>query len=173
MLRPEYSGRAISMPWLRMAWLQMPLLSNSNGNVSAGKTSSCSPYYMRKDFNYPCHLGSKNDKILCLLSTICHVNSLWYLGCGLLNHSPPFRYFPKYWISHLYLTDVAAAQLRWHPSNTNVMQWIWQFCKIEYFAYGEINERSFSNPHPCLIMNKSGRLRNVQRNVSNARSNQR
>ena len=23
------------------------------------------------------------------------------------------------------------------------------FCKIENFAYGEINERSFSNPHPC------------------------
>ena len=22
------------------------------------------------------------------------------------------------------------------------------FCKIEYFAYGEINKRSFSNPHP-------------------------
>ena len=22
------------------------------------------------------------------------------------------------------------------------------FCKIENFAYGEINERSFSNPHP-------------------------
>ena len=22
------------------------------------------------------------------------------------------------------------------------------FCEIENFAYGEINERSFSNPHP-------------------------
>ena len=22
------------------------------------------------------------------------------------------------------------------------------FCKVENFAYGEINERSFSNPHP-------------------------
>ena len=22
------------------------------------------------------------------------------------------------------------------------------FCKIENFTYGEINERSFSNPHP-------------------------
>ena len=32
--------------------------------------------------------------------------------------------------------------------------WLWfeksnmYFCHIEYFAYGEINERSFSNPHP-------------------------
>ena len=25
------------------------------------------------------------------------------------------------------------------------------FCKIEYFAYGEINERSFSNPHPRTV----------------------
>ena len=24
------------------------------------------------------------------------------------------------------------------------------FCHIENFAYGEINERSFSNPHPRL-----------------------
>ena len=25
------------------------------------------------------------------------------------------------------------------------------FCKIENFTYGEINERSFSNPHPWII----------------------
>ena len=25
------------------------------------------------------------------------------------------------------------------------------FCKIENFAHGDISERSFSNPHPCLI----------------------
>ena len=25
------------------------------------------------------------------------------------------------------------------------------FCQIENFAYGEINERSFSNPHPCTV----------------------
>ena len=24
------------------------------------------------------------------------------------------------------------------------------FCEIENFAYGEINERSFSNPHPSI-----------------------
>ena len=24
------------------------------------------------------------------------------------------------------------------------------FCDIENFAYGEINERSFSNPHPII-----------------------
>ena len=26
------------------------------------------------------------------------------------------------------------------------------FYEIENFAYGEINERSFSNPHPCTDM---------------------
>ena len=25
------------------------------------------------------------------------------------------------------------------------------FCKIENFAYGEINERSFSNPRPWMV----------------------
>ena len=55
----------------------------------------------------------------------------------------------SYWISRLYLTGVAAAQLWWHLSD---MMWFKEsnryFCKIENFAYGEINERSFSNPHP-------------------------
>ena len=26
------------------------------------------------------------------------------------------------------------------------------FCEIENFAYGEINERSFSNPHPRMVV---------------------
>ena len=25
------------------------------------------------------------------------------------------------------------------------------FCDIEHFAYGEINERSYSNPHPRFV----------------------
>ena len=33
-------------------------------------------------------------------------------------------------------------------SNIDVIQRILQFCKIGKFAYGEFNERSFSNPHP-------------------------
>ena len=28
------------------------------------------------------------------------------------------------------------------------------FCEIENFAYGEINERSFSNPHPWTNVDK-------------------
>ena len=43
--------------------------------------------------------------------------------------------------------------------------WMWfresnrYFCKIENFAYGEISERSFSNPHPSWIAFMFGRCR--------------
>ena len=61
-----------------------------------------------------------------------------------------------YWISRLYLTGDAAAQLWWHLSKINVI-WINKryFCKNENFAYGEINERSFSNPHPWSLSHTS------------------
>ena len=49
------------------------------------------------------------------------------------------------WIWRWYFAGVAAAQLRWHLRNMNVIQGIQQ---MESFACGEINERSFSNPHP-------------------------
>ena len=32
------------------------------------------------------------------------------------------------------------------------------FCKIENFAYGEINERSFSNPQPCALKKTNCKL---------------
>ena len=54
----------------------------------------------------------------------------------------------RYLISCLYLPGSASAQLRWYLS---ICMWIKEsnsyFCKIENFAYGEINKRSFSNPH--------------------------
>ena len=55
----------------------------------------------------------------------------------------------SYGISRLYLAGVAAAQC-----GDTCQIWMWfresnkYFCKIENFAYGEISERSFSNPHP-------------------------
>ena len=56
-----------------------------------------------------------------------------------------------YWMSRLYLTGVTKAELRWHLSNITVIKRSKRyFCKIENFAYGEINERSFSNPTPGL-----------------------
>ena len=59
--------------------------------------------------------------------------------------------YVSYWISHLYLKVVAAAHLRWHLPNMNVMQRIEQVLwRDRKNAYGEINGRSFSNPRPWL-----------------------
>ena len=64
------------------------------------------------------------------------VNPAWEMWGGVTKpifSVPPF--FPysvivktnvSYWISRLYLAGVAAAQLRWHLSNMNVIQGIWQ-----------------------------------------------
>ena len=81
------------------------------------------------------------------------------LGWGLLSQFPPFRYFPKFSsLSKHTLTveyRVYIRQVSPQLSCGDTCQ-IWMsfkesnmyFCKIENFAYGEINERSFCNPHP-------------------------
>ena len=56
--------------------------------------------------------------------------------------------YVSYWISRLYLAGVIAAQLRGHLSNITVIQMIQEVFFQDKNAYGEINERSFSNPHP-------------------------
>ena len=54
-----------------------------------------------------------------------------------------------YWISRSYLTGVAAAQLRWHPSNTKVMKKRKRyFCKFKKFLNGDIYERILTRLHP-------------------------
>ena len=94
-----------------------------------------------------------------LSSAGCHNNLRCYQGWGLLRQFPPSPLFSEfcstvkshvgYWISRLYLTGVDAAELWWHRQ-----LWMWfkesnmHFCKIENFACGEFNERSFSNLHP-------------------------
>ena len=83
------------------------------------------------------------------------------LGWGLLSLFPLFRYFPDYsalWIHtlaieyHIYIWQVSP-QL----SCADTCQiWMWlkefnrNFSKVENFAYGECNEKSFSNPHPWV-----------------------
>ena len=56
----------------------------------------------------------------------------------------------SYWISHLYLTDVAAAQLRWHLPNMNVIQKnskrYWR--EIKNFAWGKITNGVSVTPTP-------------------------
>ena len=77
---------------------------------------------------------------------------------GLLSYFLPFRYFPNF--SALSKHTLA---IEYHVNIWQVLPqlscadtcqiWMWfkeskrYFCNIENFAYGEINERSFSNPH--------------------------
>ena len=87
------------------------------------------------------------------------------LGWGLLSQFPPFRYFPNFpSLSkqtlvieyHVYIWE-ASPQLGCGDSCQ-----IWMLFKesnryfrmIENFAYGQINKRSFSNPHPWTICAK-------------------
>ena len=81
------------------------------------------------------------------------------LGWGLLSEFLPFRYFLKF--SALSKHTLA---IEYHVNIWQVLPqlscgdtcqiWMWfkeserNFCNIENFAYGEIDERSFSNPHP-------------------------
>ena len=81
-----------------------------------------------------------------------------------LSQFPPFCYFPIffniakthvcYWTSRTNLRGIATAQLLWHLSNMDAIQESNRyFYEIENFAYGEVNERSFSNPHLwCLYL---------------------
>ena len=81
------------------------------------------------------------------------------LGRGWLSRFPPFRYFPNFSTSPKYVLAIEYHVHSWHVSPQlscgNTCQiWIWfkernrHFCEIENFAYGEIDEQSFSNPHP-------------------------
>ena len=77
-------------------------------------------------------------------------------GWGLLSQFSPFHYFPllsKQTLAiqyHVYIWQVLP-QL---SCGDTCQIWMWfresnrYFCNIENFAYGEISERSFSNPHP-------------------------
>ena len=79
---------------------------------------------------------------------------------GLRSRFPPFRYFaifltsPKYMLVieyHVHIRQV------WPQLSCGDTCQIWMrfkecsryFCEIENCTYGEIDERSFSNPHPC------------------------
>ena len=90
--------------------------------------------------------------------------SLPLQGWGLLSQFSPFRYFPYFPLLskqtlaieyHVYIWQVLP-QL---SCGDTCQIWMWfresnrYFRNIENFAYGEISERSFSNPHPwqdCL-----------------------
>ena len=80
---------------------------------------------------------------------------------GLLSQFSPFRYFPKFSSLWKHTLTIEVHVYIWQVSpqlscGDTCQIWMWfkesnkHFCKIEYFAYGEINERSFSNPHHSL-----------------------
>ena len=82
-----------------------------------------------------------------------------HLGWGLLSRFPPFRYFPNFSALSNHTLDIEYHVYIWQVSpqlscGDTCQIWKWfketnrYFWKIEHFAYGEINERSFSNPYP-------------------------
>ena len=88
-------------------------------------------------------------------------------GWGLLIEFSRFRYFPHFLLLskqtlaieyHVYIWQVSP-QL---SCGDTCQIWMWFresnrcFCKIVNFAYGEISERSFSNPHPCSVIQTFG-----------------
>ena len=83
-------------------------------------------------------------------------------GWGLLSRFPPFRCFPNISTSQRYMLAIEYHVRIWQVllqlSCSDTCQiWMWfkecnrYFCEIENFAYGEIDERSFSNPHPSSL----------------------
>ena len=79
-------------------------------------------------------------------------------GWGLLSQFPPFRYFHivsgswKHTVAIEYHIHIWQVSPQLSCGDTYQIWMLFKasnryFCKIEYFAYGEINERSFSNPH--------------------------
>ena len=81
------------------------------------------------------------------------------LGWGLLSQFAPFRYFPIFSASPKYMVAVEHHIHIWQVSpqlscGDTRQIWMWckesnrYICKFENFAYGEIIESSFSDPHP-------------------------
>ena len=83
------------------------------------------------------------------------------LGWGLLSQFSPFRYFPHFPLLSKQTLAIEYGVHIWQVSpqlscGDTCQIWMWfresnmYFCETENFAYGEINERSFSNPHTWL-----------------------
>ena len=118
--------------------------------------------------NQPCNKYVYMDDIIYSWWWYWQRGLLWYqlcrpcLGWGLLSQFSPFRYFPHFPLLskqklaieyHVYIWQVSP-QL---SCGDTCQIWMWfresnrYFCEIENLAYGEISERSFSNPHPSTV----------------------
>ena len=100
----------------------------------------------------------------CLYVRVCV-----YQGWGLLNQFSPFRYFPHFPLLSKQTLAIEYRVYIWQVSpqlscGDTCQIWMWfresnrYFCKIENFAYGEISERSFSNPHPWTRVNNATQM---------------
>ena len=80
-------------------------------------------------------------------------------GVGVTKPFSPFRYFPHFPLLSKQMLAIEYRVYIWQVlpqlSCSDTCQiWMWfkesnrYFCMIENFAYWEISERSFSNPHP-------------------------
>ena len=85
------------------------------------------------------------------------------LGWGLLSQFPPARFFVNFSALSKQKLAIEYPVNIWQVSpqlccSDTCQIWTWfkesniYFCHIENFAYGEIKERSFSNPHSCCVM---------------------
>ena len=110
--------------------------------------------------------SNKNDRDLsrahCIYNCFTLCNQGIHQGWGLLSQFLLFRNFPNFSALskqtlaieyHLYIWQVSP-QLSCGDT-CQILMWFEKsnmyFCHIENFAYGEINERSFSNPHPRAV----------------------
>ena len=89
-------------------------------------------------------------------SSIPNINHIRHLknckhpvqGWGLLIRFPPFSYFPNFSTSPKHMLAIGYHVHIWQVSPHLSCGDSRYFCEIENFAYGEIDERSFRNPHP-------------------------
>ena len=141
------------------AWQSYCIVSNVPVDHLALSGARTSADIMMTAFLHPIHTGLSTEGLA--------------QGWGLLSQFPPFRYFPFF------------SALSNHTSAIEYHVYIWQvspqlscgdtcqiwvsfeesnmcFCQVENFAYGEINERSFSNPHPWYQDQCSWRVQNFK-----------
>ena len=94
-------------------------------------------------------------RLMAMANPSVHVD----LGWGLQSQFPPFRYFPNFSASPKCMLAIVYHVHIWQVlpqlscgDTCQIRMWCKQsnryFDRNETFAYGEINERSFSNPHP-------------------------
>ena len=123
-------------------WIQK--VSSSDGHITWGviRCTNC------------CHSSQTLSSSWCAIAD---------LGWGLLSQFSPFRYFPHFPLLSKQTLAIGHHVYTWQVSpqlscGDTCQIWMWfresnrYFWKIENFAYGEISERSFSNPHPSPVI---------------------